>query len=156
MSVQIKLDESDNSNPKFKKVVLPKREAKGVIKDFKIVKVTRKKLNKETNVTALVEENRIVMDVEIPEGTISAWYPIKINKNGGQYKPTYLYKLLDTAKLIEKLVPIKEQIAASEENVLKFLKQYLIGKKVIFIPDTYKTSSGEEYSSISEVLEVSE
>lgn len=152
MAVQIRLDDNADDNTKFKKVLLPRKETTGVIAGFKVVPV--KKTQKNTDGTStIVDAKKVVMEVAVPEGIVSAWYNPKVTKARGTYRPSELYKLLSTAKLIEDIAQYIETLK-SEEQLANYLKSKLEGKTISFIPLNITSKSGEEYSLIQEVLSV--
>lgn len=153
MAVQIRLNDDADGSSLFKKVVLPRKETQGTVTGFKIVP-TKKQFTDTKGVVTNQEVKKIVMEVAVPEGTVSGWYNPKITKNRGNYRASELYKLLDTAKLLDTLKQFEAQIK-DEETLIKFLEQYLKGKKLSFIPITIvPKNGGESYSGIQEVLSI--
>lgn len=154
MSVKIKLDDNDFQSKEFPKVLLPRKETRGQVIDFRIVPVVRK-LKNEAGDYVDTEIKKIVMEVEVPEqGKISAWYNPNVTKPRGKYRASELFKLLSTAKLVDKLGEVKEQIN-TEEDISEFLKQNLMGKTISFVPVTITPANGgADYSGINEVLSV--
>ncbi len=97
-------------------------------------------------------EKKIVVNVELQEGIVSAWYTPKVTKGSGTYSSSNLYILLEKSNLLEDFKPFSETIT-TEEQLGNWFSEKLSGKGVkVLTKSITSKKDGVVYSKIDKII----
>lgn len=150
MVVVMNLDGKQMGESDFKKILVSDDVHEGTIKDFVVLD------GQDLDTGAIVK--KIVLNVELPEGTVSSWMNTKITKAQGNFSSSNLYVLLEKAKLLEDIAQYQDSIVKSEESeqrLTTYLNEKLGKKKIKVLTKTVKPKTeGDPYSKIDKVISI--